>query len=140
MNEMEDVTVENVEKIIQTNVAVLKDEERKCIEKQVNDMQKEVNFAYRTGYILPYVFYGNNKYGKAGSKQIDSKVQQEAIKRFKEKTGFRCLKTKQSKFHFLKYQSIYRFVITYLQDDELLLKSIKENNLRDWKLEIVKEY
>lgn len=82
------------------------------------------------------------KVEKEGSESIDHWIQPESFREFKEKTGFRCLKIKQTQFHLLfwKYQPVYRFVITHLKDDEELIKNIQENGFADWHLKIAKEY
>ena len=141
-----DVTVKNIEKVIQANKDRIEKKielsKKERIDKGLEDLQKTVNEAYSDDYTFPYVFYGISREGEEGRRHIDAYVHPEAIKRFKEKTGFRCLKIKQTQFHLLfwRYQPIYRFVITHLTDNEELLKAIEESGFVDWHLKIVKEY
>ena len=146
---VEDVTAKNVEDIIQQNKKHLDEEaefaRKKRIEKDLSDLQEVVNTEYlNTDYIRPYIFYGISKDGKEGSESIDRWIHPEAVREFKEKTGFRCLKIKLTQFHLLwwKYNNtpFYRFVITHLKDDEQLLNCIKKNGYSDWKVMIAKEY
>lgn len=144
----EDVTAKNVEDIIQANRDRIEKKidlsKKEKINKDLKDLQTAVNEAYSETYsnTRPYVFYGISKSGKEGGEAIDHWIQPESFREFKEKTGFRCLKIKQTQFHLLfwKYQPVYRFVITHLKDDEELIKNIQENGFADWRLKIAKEY
>ena len=139
------INIENIEEYVNKNLKAYREKQfkklQKTIDRDYQDLQDTVFKCYNTDsdscWYYHFVLYGLHRHGKKGLETVAKYAHPDAILKFKNETGFRCLLVKaRSSLKFQDYD-VY-FVITSSNDSDFIKEFKKYTSTKFVK--ILKEY